>query len=220
MRDRLRTAFCLGLVLVVWLGSAPAVEAQGRGPGARDRAPGLFARAHEPPASLRRWLEGLPPLQRRAVVQRLRKMRPAERRRFFRRWEGMTHAERRHLQHRMEEQVDRAVRAAQERQRRRQLERDQPSLDRDVLRKRVEEMSPPERRAFRRQLNQWRKLGPRGKERMRGRLEVFRSLTPEQQVALIERQFPGKSEDERARILTQLRAAATLVDSPPERDVD
>ena len=95
------------------------------------------------------------------------------------------------------------------------------NIDREVLRKRVEEMSPGERRAFRRQVDQWRKLGPQGKERMRGRLEVFRALTAEQQAALIEKQFPARSAEERACILTRLRAASeALGDAAPERKTE
>jgi hypothetical protein len=41
---------------------------------------------------------------------------------------------------------------------------------------------------------------------MRLRLERFRALSPEQQEALLEQRFPGRTPEQRARILDRLGA--------------
>jgi hypothetical protein len=62
-------------------------------------------------------------------------------------------------------------------------------------------------------------MEPGERRRMRERLERFRTLAPDEQEALIERRFSGKSPEERARILEALRdASRALPERPPPEE--
>ena len=52
----------------------------------------------------------------------------------------------------------------------------------------------------------WEDMDPADRERMRRRLELFRSLQPAQQEALVGERFPDRTPEQRARILDRLRA--------------
>ncbi len=170
--------------------------------GEERRRPSLEAPQAEAPLSLRSWIAGLPPEQRRAAVRRLRSM-PGERRaRFFERWEGMDEAERRRFTRTLEQRAEARVQ-------RDRVERG--ARRRRVLRERMAEMSPAERRRFRRQLEQWKELPLPERNEMRRRLRHFRTLDADEQEVLVDEQFSSRSAEERRHILEGLRAASSAL---------
>lgn len=184
---------------VVW-GSASAFAQDRDRPVDRptDR-PGLQRGPDQAPASLREWLEALPPELRRSAISRLRNMPEPRRRAFFRRWSRMSDVQRLEFQTRLEHQGQRRLD---------DLASDLARGDRKGVREHYRRMTPAERRHFRAQMNKWRDMKPRERDAMRRRLNVFRGLSDTEQKALVERSFPGASPPERARKLEQLRAAA------------
>jgi len=182
---------------------APAASAQRRelvDPGAAS-PPATAARV---PDSLRQWIEGLPPDQRRVAVRRLRSMPPAGRQRFFRRWEAASPAEREQFTARMQNRAQRML----ERQRggstaepRGEPRRDAPGDGR------VDPRFEGNRQA-------WESMRPGQRERMRRRLERFGGLSAPEQEAMVERHFADRTPAERARILERLRSSAGRL---PER---
>ena len=52
----------------------------------------------------------------------------------------------------------------------------------------------------------WENMNPVERDEMRRRLETFRSLSPGRQESLVEKRFPDRTSEQRARILDRLRA--------------
>jgi hypothetical protein len=178
----------LALALATSAGSALAQERR-EPPGERDRI--------EMPESLQSELRGLPPVERRRMEGRLRRMPDLRRNELFRRWEGLSPDER-----------ARAVARARGREQRRQAAA-------VAMRQRLSELPPAERRAFFERARRWRAMDAGQRAQMRGRLGRFGALSPAQQEELVARRFAGKSDAERAQILSQLRAAADVLPPAP-----
>jgi hypothetical protein len=194
LRTRLRRALAW-LLLALPLASAAAAQ------------PASQVLEQAPP-SFREWVESLPESQQRPILRRLANM-PAQRRStIFRRWDALEEGERRKLQAFLEERAD-------------ARERGEPPLSREERQRRLEELSPESREKLAPLVRRWRGMEPGERRRMRERLERFRMLAPDEQEALIERRFSGKSPEERARILEALRDASRalperpLVEEPP-----
>lgn len=151
------------------------------------------------PISLRSWIAGLPEEQRRGAIRRLRNMPPPRRAEFFERWKGMSEGERNTFTRRMERRIRRNEARMEEQHRR-------------AMRERMAEMSPPQRRKFRRQLKQWQGLEPSEQDKLRRRLHHFRKLPADEQESLVEERFSSHSTEERAGILERLRAASSALD--------
>jgi hypothetical protein len=157
----------------------------------------------EAPPGFARWARELPPAQRRQLDRRLRRMPELQRQRFFREWERLSIHERRELAERLA--------LSGEARRRRELP---PRLRTPEMRERLAAMSPEERREFVAHARDWREMKPNERRRMRGRLEKFGTLTADEQQALVDERFKRQSPEERARILSQLRAASQLARGP------
>ncbi len=150
------------------------------------------------PISLRSWIASLPEDRRQVAIQRLRRMPPGRRGEFFERWKGMSEGERKQFTNRMERRV-------------RKGEAKRDGQHRRSMRERMAEMSPPRRRQFRRQLEQWQGLDTAQKDKLRRRLRHFRGLSPEEQEVLVEEQFSSHSIEERRGILEGLRSASSAL---------
>lgn len=153
------------------------------------------------PEALRSFVEGLEPAQRERIASRLESLPPRRRARAFRRFEGASAEERVRILERLERRSARGLRSAPEGR----------GMDREAVHARLATMSPEERRAFRRQLQQWRRLDPAGRKAMRRRLTRFRELDPPAQEALVARSFPELDDEARATRLEALRAAAAAL---------
>jgi hypothetical protein len=183
---RQRTA-SLSLVIALILGSAGGALAQEHDGAGSDRVlqADELPEVGDPPESLRVWLLSLRPDERRGAVSRLRQMPVPRRRAFFRRWNSMSEEQRIDLQERLEHRPD----------------------HRTGARKRVDRMTPAERRRFRAKASRWEDMKPRERAKMRRRLERFSRLSESEQEALVERSFPDAGPEERAQKLRELRAA-------------
>ena len=181
-----RLARALRFALLALALAAPAFAQERREP---PREPDM-------PDSLRSRLQELPAPERRRMEWRLRRMPPARRSEVFQRWERLTPGER-----------ESAVARARVREQRRQA----MAL---AARERLGQLPPEDRRRFFERAQRWRQMDASERARMRGRLGRFGALSPAEQQALVDHRFAGKSDAERAQILTQLRAAAELL--PPD----
>lgn len=179
---RLAPALVAGLVALAGL----TTPAHAQDPGARER--GL-------PASVRSWIQDLPPDLRAPARERLRRMPERRRRAFVHRFERMSEGQRAELAERL-------------------VERHRRWSD-HALGKRFLEMTPRERRRFRAHQERWREMPAAERQVMRQRLERFRALSPVEQETLVERSFPDAGPAERARKLEQLRAASRALPPPP-----
>ena len=195
--------------LRTWIEGLPA--AQRRAATRRLRNMSEQRRAH----FFQRW-EGMSDLEREHVQQRMERRnrggqgrdyrdpvdRPAREHRGMRDRQARDHQELRDRQTRDHQELrDRQARDHQEL-------RDGQARDHQDLRDRMSDMTPTERRAFRRQLRSWRQLDTKKKDGLRRRLRGFRELSPAAQEHLVERRFHDKSSEERRHILKGLRAAS------------
>jgi len=182
----------------------PTTAPRQRAPQRSETIQGERARIRrEAPPGFARWARELPPAQRRQLDRRLRRMPELHRERFFREWDRLSIAERRALAERLA--------LSGEARRRRELP---PRLRTPEMRERLAAMSPEERREFVARARDWREMQPGERRRMRGRLEKFGTLTADEQEALVDERFKRKSPEERARILSDLRAASQLARGP------
>lgn len=174
--------------------------------------PGERALEQAPP-SLREWVESLPEGQRRPVLRRLGNMPTHRRNTLFQRWEAMEEGERRKFQAFLEERAEARERGDSARSR---AGGERPP-------RRIDQLSPESREKLAPLVRRWRGMEPAERHRMRQRLERFRTLSPEDQQALIEKRFSEKSPEQRERILESLREASKalaerpLLDAEPER---
>jgi hypothetical protein len=150
------------------------------------------------PDSFRTWIEGLPEGQQRAALRRLGDMPTQRRNRLFHRWEALEEGERRAFEQRMLERIEGGPRK----------------------RRRLDELSPESREKLAPLVRRWRDMGPGERRRMRQRLERFRTLSPEDQQALIDKRFEAKSPEERERILESLREASKALPPRPLLDAE
>ncbi len=172
--------------------------------------PGARALEQAPP-SLREWVESLPEGQQRPVLRRLGNMPTHRRNTFFRRWEAMEEGERRKFQAFLEERAEARERGDSARSR---------AGGERPFRERLEQLSPEAREKLAPLVRRWRGMEPAERRRMRQRLERFRTLSPEDQQALIEKRFSEKSPEERAQILGSLREASKALPSRPLLDAE
>ena len=150
----------------------------------------------EAPIGFESWLRELTPADRRKVERRLFFMPEAHRERFFRDWSRLSPTERRALAERL---------AHGDARRRRELP---PRLRTPEMRERLAAMTPEQRRDYVARVQDWREMKPAQRHRMRTRLERFGALSAEEQQKLVDERFKRRKPEERARILSELRAAS------------
>jgi RNA polymerase sigma-70 factor (ECF subfamily) len=116
----------------------------------------------------------------------------------FQRWEALEEGERRAFQEGMLERMERA----------------------GGMPRRPDQLSPESCEKLAVLVRRWRDVDPGERRRMRERLERFRTLSPEDQRALIDKKFEAKSPEQRERILESLREASKALPRRPLLDAE
>jgi hypothetical protein len=200
-----RYFFPCALLVLLLVESAAAQPAE-RGDSARSGERAL----EQAPPSLREWVESLPEGQRRPALRRLGNMPAHRRNTFFRRWEAMEEGERGKFQAFLEERAEARERGDSARSR---AGGERPP-------RRIDQLSPESREKIAPLVRRWRGMEPAERRRMRQRLERFRTLSPEDQQALIEKKFSEKSPEEREQILDSLREASKALPPRPRLEAE
>lgn len=147
------------------------------------------------PESFRRFVRDLEPVERRAVMRRMRRMRPEDRQRFFTRWEELSEAERaeRRDSWRREFRARGGGEGADAVDLPEELRRRLDSLDpaeRRETRESLRQLPQPQRRRLRRALENWDRLTPAQQDRVRRNVEKLQRFSKERRER-IERNRPA-----------------------------